>query len=83
MCILLQNLLSFMARVERKKGAFEFESPNRWQLAVEPSYANIQVDDQVISVGPSLGWDWIWPNGISALFDVGPRWEVSKSRSLS
>ncbi len=69
--------------VERKKRTVMFESHNVGSSLVDPSFSNVEVSDQTISVGPSVGYDWIWPNGMSALLDIGPRWEVSKSRSVS
>lgn len=68
--------------VNRRKQISSFDSENEGSSLAKPSYSNIQVSDNVIAVGPALGWDWIWPNGISVLWDFGPRWDVSKQRQV-
>ncbi len=69
--------------LERKNRLTRFDAHTRDSSLVEPKYANVGYQDQIISVGPAIGWDWIWPNGVSVLTDFGPRWEVSKSRSYN
>ena len=73
----------FGLAANKRKNVTEFDSPNQGSSLANPSYSNVQVSDNVIAVGPAVGWDWIWPNGVSVLWDFGPRWDVSKSRTMS
>jgi hypothetical protein len=66
----------------KRKKTTSFDTPNVGSSLTNPSYSNVAVTDDIYAVGPSIGWDWIWPNGISALLDLGPRWDVNKSRSV-
>ena len=66
----------------RRKSDTNFDSPSVGSSLTNPSYSNVQVSDEIYAVGPSIGWDWIWSNGITALLDLGPRWDVSKSRNI-
>jgi hypothetical protein len=73
----------FGLAANRRKNVTKFDSPNQGSSLANPSYSNVQVSDDVVAVGPAMGWDWIWPNGVSVLWDFGPRWDVSKSRNMS
>lgn len=67
----------------KRKQTSDIDSPNMGSSLASPSYSNVQVSDDIVAVGPSIGWDWIWPNGVTLLMDLGPRWDVSKSRKIS
>jgi hypothetical protein len=69
--------------LERKNKTTNFDAHTSDSSLVEPKYANVETMDQIISVGPTVGWDWIWPNGITVMTDIGPRWQISKSRKFT
>jgi hypothetical protein len=68
--------------VQSKERKTQFDSPNNDYTLENRSLSQVDLQDRVIGVGPAVGWDWIWPNGMSVMLDLGPRWEVSKSRSV-
>lgn len=47
-----------------------------------PETTPVVFNDKVVSVGPSVGWDWIWENGVSVLMDMGSRITVSRNRTI-
>lgn len=73
----------FGIAANKRKNQTEFETPNEGSSLASPSFSNVQVSDDIIAVGPSVGWDWIWTNGVSLLVDVGPRWDVSRKREVT
>lgn len=73
----------FGIAANKRKQQTDFDSPNVGSSLANPSYSNIQVSDDVIAIGPAVGWDWIWPNGVSFLMDLGPRWDVTRSRNMN
>lgn len=67
---------------QRKTRETRFDGENVGSSLTTPSFSNVEMSDDITSVGPSVGWDWIWTNGITLLLDVGPRIEASKSRNV-
>jgi hypothetical protein len=68
--------------VEYRKQRTEFGSATTRDTPSNPQYTNVSFDDELLSIGPSFGWDWIWENGFSISADFGPRWAVQKQRKF-
>ena len=69
--------------VQYQRRQTQFASSTAATSLTNPVYADIVVDDKLTAVGPSVGWDWIWQNGISLFVDVGHRFVVSRQRSIT
>lgn len=67
----------------KRKQVTDFNSANEGSSLTNPSFSNVEMSDNIVAVGPALGWDWIWNNGISVLWDFGPRWDISKQRQVT
>lgn len=59
-----------------------FESYTATSSIANPDTTDVALNDNVVSVGPSVGWDWIWEGGVTVLMDVGSRITVSRQRTI-
>lgn len=59
-----------------------FNSPTYSSSLASPETTAVSFNDKVISVGPSVGWDWIWENGFSFFADLGGRIPVSRKHTV-
>ena len=71
----------FGAGYERRQT--QFTSNTNSSTLTNPIRTDILVEDKLALIGPSIGFDWIWQNGISLLFDIGHRFVVSRQRSIT